>query len=265
MLSPLLCLLATVVVAQPPQDIHPWQTECGNYGCFVNWYCAPSTDLCTKCPEVDGGITEDDCRSSFVLAEGASETDSAGDNITVEDGISVTNETTLVDLDSCLNECVKPQEGDACTDDMGCDPGRFFCNYEMTMEDGGGEVEEEDESPTKEGTCTPCKDDIRDCLNDPSIVSPFGVEECILCDIGVCVPLHFFVTTEINIVEGVEDVEDVVIGSTALQGSPMAMAEGEIVSCNNLIYRDEQTCVPGELTNPFRFTCVHMIYVYMIH
>jgi len=73
----LLCLSFSVVavMAQPPQEIHPWQTECGNYGCFVNWYCAPSTDLCRTCPESlgdgSGGtvITEDDCRSALVLAD----------------------------------------------------------------------------------------------------------------------------------------------------------------------------------------------------
>lgn len=156
-----------------------------------------------------------------------------------------TNETDFqIDLDSCIEECVKPQVGDLCTDN-GCDPGRFFCNYQDDLDIAvdGIEVEEEGDNstPTKKGTCTPCKEDIRDCLNDPIITSSYGVEECILCDIGVCVPLHFSVTTEVNTDEG----EDVIIDSTALQGSPMMVEEGEIVSCNNLVYREENTCVPG--------------------
>ncbi|KAL9183978.1 hypothetical protein ACHAXT_002064 [Thalassiosira profunda] len=244
-----LCLsfATVVVVAQPPQDIHPWQTECGNYGCFVQWFCQPTTDLCQKCPDVEdgGGITEEDCRSMLVMADAdgsALDDNNATDDAPITIGTTTyyTNATALqLDLESCIDECVKPQGGDACGDDIGgCDPGRFFCNYQSDAAADGIDANE-GESP-KEGVCSACPDDIRSCLNDPTIASPFGVEECVLCEIGVCVPLHFSVTTEIN-----DGGEDVVVGSTALQGSPMMVAEGEIVSCNNLIYREELTCVSG--------------------
>lgn len=228
----LLCILSNCCNAQPPQDIHPWQTECGNYGCFINWFCVPSIDLCIECPNAGFGTTEKHCQGLFQMANASI--------ISSEDTYYYTNDTEhQIDVDSCLRECVKPQGGDACTDQTGCDPGCFFCNYEETTE--AEEAVDDQLAPiVREGTCQPCKQDVSECLDDPNINSPFGMEQCVLCDIGVCVPLHFSVTSEVN-----EDGSVVEVDSTALQGSPSLVATGPLVSCNNLVHREEQTCVPG--------------------
>ena len=258
------------VRAQEPQDVHPLTTECLAYGCYVNWFCAPSTDLCLQCPNAFMGTIADDCANSMVLDNNSTNiplaTDFGGDAGILSNSSSGANPAAVyyysnateleMDLEACISSCVHPQEGEGCSNENECDPGRFFCDYRVPeatatpapAEDGDNDEIVEDES-TKEGTCIPCKQDIRECLTDPSIASPFGVEDCVLCDVDVCIPLHYSVTTEIE-----TNGTAVIVASNALQGSPDSVATGPLVSCSNLIYREELTCVAGGNTLPAEST-----------
>ena len=264
--------LFLAVRAQEPQDVHPLTTECLAYGCFLNWFCAPSTDFCIQCPNAFMGTTTDDCVNSMVLENISTSaqlaTDFGGDsfilsNFTSNASIAAvnyySNATELkMDLEACISSCVHPQVGEDCTDNNGCDPGRFFCDYETpegpltanpaSVKDGDDDVGIVEEEPTKQGICKPCKQDIRECLDDPSISSPFSVEECVLCDVDVCIPLHYSVTEEKSGDTGLT------VASNALQGSPSSVATGPLVSCSNLIYREELTCVAGGNSLPAEST-----------
>ena len=256
---------ALLVKGQEPQDIHPYLTGCLDFGCFINWFCAPSIDLCIQCPNAFMGTTQEDCRNAIVLVDDNTTamllpddmdnvrlTNNATAPLTIGSTTYYTNETAMeIDLEQCISNCVKPQAGDDCTENSKCDAGRFFCDYQETVDTSTAAVPVEDgddlqmeEMPPKEGTCKPCKEDIRDCLDDPTIASPFGVEDCVLCDVSVCVPLHFSVTTEVN-GDGNDDDMNMIIPSNALRGSPMAVGQGPLVSCSNLIHREELTCVAG--------------------
>lgn len=191
----LLCTL-TATKGQQPQDIHPWKTECKHYGCFLGYYCDYSADICQECPVV-------------------ADLDKACDDLETSSA-----NTTLQNLNQtkqdCRSQCVRGQNGDFCNMTSPCEEGAFFCDFA----DGD------------KGTCRGCKADIVECLSDDSILNDLAREDCLMCDIRVCVPLHFSETT----------VDGIVTASNAMQGSPSLEASGPVVDCSNLIYDDEETC-----------------------
>lgn len=176
------------ILAQEPKDIHPWQTECGNYGCFVDWFCNGETDLCEPCPKEGVNVAESDC-----LILGAS------------------NSTRV---QNCLTGCIRQQEGEICSTDRGCEEREAYCDY----------------ANEEEGTCQPCKTDVSECEEDGLL--GFALEECILCDLRYCVPLHFSVT----------QVDGKTIESLAMNGSPSMFAAGQVAKCENLIYEEKDSC-----------------------
>ena len=119
----LACLLGQPGVAQ---RIHPLQTECTSYGCFVDWYCNGETDICEECPNQGVEVTPEDC---LVLGS--------------EDSLQVQN---------CLVDCVRQQTGQTCASESYCEERSSYCDFSS----------EDDQS----GVCQPCKTDVAECAQD---------------------------------------------------------------------------------------------------
>lgn len=242
--SPLaLCIafLATRALGQEPQDVHPWQKNCGEYGCFVGYFCHRISNLCELCPGSGGGGRD---------ANGVSEQDCLDLDLGLD---ASTNSSRAED---CLEECVKAQVGDECSDGIVCQEGASFCNYEEAPS-----IEDEHNATTSGGgICQECKADVSECLFDDSIMNDFGLEDCILCDLRVCVPLHFSATR----IEGENG-----IASNAMQGSPSTVARGQLVDCTNLVHVEETSCnnntdVSGKVCLVNDFTR-NTLYVDVVH
>jgi hypothetical protein len=213
----LLLVVALVVVVTDGERIHPLQTECSTYGCFVDWFCNSETDVCQPCPKQGVGVTEDDC---LVLGP--------------VDSLIVQN---------CILDCTRQQVGDTCSrvqpqgDDPDYDPSisvppsiceerAAYCDYSVTEE---ADDESESEYPYQ-GICQPCKMNVSECATDG--LAGYALEECILCDMRYCAPLDF-AETQVN---------NQVISSLPMRGSPSHLVSGTVARCENLIFEENIQC-----------------------
>eukprot|EP00565_Helicotheca_tamesis_P009073 CAMPEP_0185728338 /NCGR_PEP_ID=MMETSP1171-20130828/3716_1 /TAXON_ID=374046 /ORGANISM="Helicotheca tamensis, Strain CCMP826" /LENGTH=823 /DNA_ID=CAMNT_0028397037 /DNA_START=55 /DNA_END=2526 /DNA_ORIENTATION=+ len=198
-----------MVRGQEPQEIHPWLTYCPEpYPCYIDYFCSREMGFCQRCPKDGIDTTKQDCLNL--------------------------NLTDSRDAEDCLASCVRPNGGDLCSLDNPCDEGRFFCNF---SDDDSDNIL----SSSDTGVCQECKNDISECFTDDTIKSKFGVEECVLCDVRLCYPLHYSITEETN-----NDGSESIIASYAMRGSPSLFASGPLVSCTNLIHDGETTCDNNE-------------------
>mmetsp|Transcript_16015 Transcript_16015/g.34843 ORF Transcript_16015/g.34843 Transcript_16015/m.34843 type:complete len:900 (-) Transcript_16015:27-2726(-) len=258
--------LVRVVLGQEPRRVHPWRTECqSNGGCFVGYFCSSVSDLCERCPAAAGADDDDDggsgAGSSRTLPTdcerlGLSGNDTAitsGNDTTISSASTTTSSTVVED---CRAGCVRAQVGDACSAEVVCQEGVAFCNYFEEDDNGNDNGSDDDTSASTSassrsrriGTCQRCKRNVAECITDASISSDLGLEECILCDLRVCVPLHFSVVQVQVQIEG-EGGEVQTIASNAMQGSPSLFVSAPLVDCTNLIHDDEVTCSSSSSTD----------------
>ena len=194
----LMVTTTTTTLAQEPVAIHPWMTECDEYGCFMNYYCqfGVNASLCQKCPDNSEEQT----------------TESYCENLEKETNNDTSTALVHRTFQDCRSWCVRGREDQPCSSSQPCQEQEYFCDFLA------------DNNNT--GTCRPCPTDRHECLTDPGISTDFGREDCLLCDVRACVPLHFSQTA----------VDGQGMASRALQGSPSMQASGPLVDCTVLIH-----------------------------